>query len=159
VSTSLVVTSAACILAGVAYLLSVHIFAPSMLFLREPGFAVAFLLIGAASSAASVTGGTHSLRTGRLGSNVDWYLSNMSWVEGVITGEYLEYCRRLYGNRGDIGLHIGGARNIINEKICFSKDKESNVHISNYTYGRPHILMWTDRYHVYIGNESRDWVS
>jgi len=56
VSTSLLVTTGACILAGIAYLLSVHIFAPSMLFLREPRFAVAFLLIGAASSAAAVTG-------------------------------------------------------------------------------------------------------
>lgn len=56
VSTSLMVTTGACILAGVAYILSVHIFAPSMLFLRKPGFALAFLLIGAASSAAAVTG-------------------------------------------------------------------------------------------------------
>ncbi|MCQ8904067.1 MAG: hypothetical protein NQU42_08270 [Methanothrix sp.] len=32
-----------------------------------------------------------------LARTVDWYLSNRRWVEGVITGEYLEYCRRVYG--------------------------------------------------------------
>ncbi len=31
-----------------------------------------------------------------LARTVEWYLSNRSWVESVITGEYLEYCRRVY---------------------------------------------------------------
>jgi len=34
-----------------------------------------------------------------LARTVDWYLANQDWVEGVITGEYLEYCRRVYGVR------------------------------------------------------------
>jgi len=33
-----------------------------------------------------------------LARTVDWYLANQDWVEGVITGEYLEYCRRVYGD-------------------------------------------------------------
>jgi len=34
-----------------------------------------------------------------LARTVEWYLANQDWVEGVITGEYLEYCRRVYGVR------------------------------------------------------------
>jgi dTDP-glucose 4,6-dehydratase (EC 4.2.1.46) len=30
---------------------------------------------------------------------VDWYLANRDWAEGVITGEYLEHCRRVYWRR------------------------------------------------------------
>jgi dTDP-glucose 4,6-dehydratase len=29
---------------------------------------------------------------------VDWYLANRAWTERVITGEYQDYCRRIYGN-------------------------------------------------------------
>jgi len=28
---------------------------------------------------------------------VEWYLENQDWVEGVITGEYREYYRKVYG--------------------------------------------------------------
>jgi dTDP-glucose 4,6-dehydratase len=34
-----------------------------------------------------------------LGRTVEWYLENREWVEGVITGEYLEYYKRVYGTR------------------------------------------------------------
>jgi len=30
---------------------------------------------------------------------VDWYLENQEWVESVITGEYREYYRKVYGGR------------------------------------------------------------
>jgi dTDP-glucose 4,6-dehydratase len=30
---------------------------------------------------------------------VEWYLENQDWVEGVITGEYLDYCKRVYGTK------------------------------------------------------------
>lgn len=56
ISTSLIITTAACILAGMTFILLADLFSPSMLFLKEPGYALAFLLIGAVNSAASVTG-------------------------------------------------------------------------------------------------------
>jgi len=56
ISTSLIITTAACILAGMTFILLADLFSPSMLFLKEPGYALAFLLIGAVYSAASVTG-------------------------------------------------------------------------------------------------------
>ncbi len=30
---------------------------------------------------------------------VRWYLENREWLEGIISGEYLSYCERMYGNR------------------------------------------------------------
>ena len=56
ISTSLIVTTIACIMVGVIYILLVEILAPSMLFLREPGYALAFLLIGALDSTAIIAG-------------------------------------------------------------------------------------------------------
>lgn len=32
-----------------------------------------------------------------LGRTVQWYLENQDWVKGVVTGEYLEYYERVYG--------------------------------------------------------------
>jgi dTDP-glucose 4,6-dehydratase len=32
-----------------------------------------------------------------LRQTVEWYLENQDWVESVITGEYLEYYRKVYG--------------------------------------------------------------
>ena len=29
---------------------------------------------------------------------VEWYLENQDWVENVITGEYQDYYRRVYGS-------------------------------------------------------------
>lgn len=35
---------------------------------------------------------------------VEWYLENQDWVESVITGEYQEYYRRVYGQgKGEKG--------------------------------------------------------
>ncbi len=56
VGTSLIVTTAACILTGLAYIMLAVLVTPSMLFLREPGFALAFLLIGTVYSVTAVTG-------------------------------------------------------------------------------------------------------
>lgn len=56
IGTSLIITTAACILAGAIFILLADRFSPSMFFLREPGYALAFLLIGALNSAALVTG-------------------------------------------------------------------------------------------------------
>jgi len=55
IGTSLAVSTAACLLAGLGYALAAELLSPQMLFLREPGYALAFLLICAANSAASVT--------------------------------------------------------------------------------------------------------
>jgi O-antigen/teichoic acid export membrane protein len=57
ISTSLVVTTGASLLAGAMYIMLVEILAPSMLFLRKPEYALAFLLIGAVNSVAVMTGG------------------------------------------------------------------------------------------------------
>ena len=56
IGTSLIITTAACILAGLICILLADLFAPAMFFLREPGYALAFLLIAAANSVAGVTG-------------------------------------------------------------------------------------------------------
>lgn len=56
ISTSLIVTAAACIITGVIYIQLVEILAPSMLFLSEPGYALTFLLIGALNSVALIVG-------------------------------------------------------------------------------------------------------
>jgi O-antigen/teichoic acid export membrane protein len=56
ISTSLIVSTVACIMAGVIFILLIEILAPSMIFLREPGYALAFLLIGAVNSVAVITG-------------------------------------------------------------------------------------------------------
>lgn len=56
VSTSLIVTTAACILSGVIYVLLAEILAPSMILLRELGFALAFMLIGAMNSMTAIVG-------------------------------------------------------------------------------------------------------
>ena len=56
ISTSLIVTTAASIMAGLIYILLVQIPAPSMLFLMEPGYALTFLLICAINSVAVIAG-------------------------------------------------------------------------------------------------------
>ncbi len=56
ISTSLIVTTAACIMAGVIYIMLLEILAPSMLFLMEPRCALTFLLIGATNSVAMIVG-------------------------------------------------------------------------------------------------------
>jgi O-antigen/teichoic acid export membrane protein len=56
ISTSLIITTAACILAGIIFILLADLLSPSMIFMREPGYALAFLLIGAVNSVAAVTG-------------------------------------------------------------------------------------------------------
>ncbi len=56
ISTSLIITTAASILVGAIFILLADILSLSMLFLKEPGYALAFMLIGAVNSAASVTG-------------------------------------------------------------------------------------------------------
>ena len=32
-----------------------------------------------------------------LARTVEWYLENQDWIHGVITGEYLEYYKKVYG--------------------------------------------------------------
>jgi len=56
INTSLIMTTVGCIMAGVMYILLAEILVPSLLFLREPGYALTFLLIGVAYSLAAVTG-------------------------------------------------------------------------------------------------------
>lgn len=56
ISTSLIITTAACVLAGAIFILLADLLSPSMLFLKEPRYALAFLLIGAVNSTASVIG-------------------------------------------------------------------------------------------------------
>jgi O-antigen/teichoic acid export membrane protein len=55
-STSLVITTVAVLLMGAAYILLIDFLAPSLAFLKEPGYALAFLSIGAANSVAAITG-------------------------------------------------------------------------------------------------------
>lgn len=55
-STSLIITTLASLLAGMAYILLIDLLAPTLAFLKEPGYLVAFLLIGAANSVAAITG-------------------------------------------------------------------------------------------------------
>ncbi len=56
ISTSLIVTTVACIIAGIIYIILAEIMAPSMLFLRVPGFGLAFLLICVVNSVATIAG-------------------------------------------------------------------------------------------------------
>lgn len=56
IGTSLIIITAACILVGVIFILLTDLVSPSMLFLKEPRYALAFLLIGAVSSVSNVTG-------------------------------------------------------------------------------------------------------
>lgn len=55
-STSLIITTLASLLAGLAYIFLIDLLAPTLAFLREPCYLVAFLLIGAANSVAAITG-------------------------------------------------------------------------------------------------------
>lgn len=55
-STSLIITTLASLLAGLAYILLIDLLAPTLAFLKEPCYLVAFLLIGAANSVAAITG-------------------------------------------------------------------------------------------------------
>lgn len=55
-STSLIITTLASPLAGMAYILLIEFLAPTLAFLKEPCYLVAFLLIGAANSVAAITG-------------------------------------------------------------------------------------------------------
>ena len=56
IGTSLIIITAACILVGVIVTMLTDLVSPSMLFLKEPRYALAFLLIGAVSSVSNVTG-------------------------------------------------------------------------------------------------------
>lgn len=56
ISTSLIVSTVACIVAGVMYILLAKFLAPSMPSLRDPGYALVFLLIGIVNSLATVIG-------------------------------------------------------------------------------------------------------
>jgi O-antigen/teichoic acid export membrane protein len=56
ISTSLIITTAATILVGMIFILLADLLTPSMIFLKEPEYVLAFLLIGAVNSVASVTG-------------------------------------------------------------------------------------------------------
>lgn len=56
IGTSLIITTAACILTGVIFILLADFISPSMLYLRELGYALAFLLIGVLNSVAGLTG-------------------------------------------------------------------------------------------------------
>jgi O-antigen/teichoic acid export membrane protein len=56
ISTSLIVTTAACVFVGLVYLMLAEFLVPSMIFLREPGFAIVFLLIGIVNSVTNMTG-------------------------------------------------------------------------------------------------------
>jgi O-antigen/teichoic acid export membrane protein len=56
ISTSLIVTTIACVLAGIIYILLAELLAPSILFLKEPRYALAFLLIGVVYSVAGIIG-------------------------------------------------------------------------------------------------------
>lgn len=56
IGTSLVVTTVACIIAGIIYIMLTTFLATSLLFLKEPRFALAFLLVCAVYSVALITG-------------------------------------------------------------------------------------------------------
>jgi O-antigen/teichoic acid export membrane protein len=56
--TSLVITTVATLLVGMAYIMLIDFYAPTLSFLKEPGYALAFLLIGAVNSVAAITGNT-----------------------------------------------------------------------------------------------------
>jgi O-antigen/teichoic acid export membrane protein len=55
-STSLVITTAASLLVGAVYIMLIYLLAPALVLLREPGYALVFLSIGAANSVAAITG-------------------------------------------------------------------------------------------------------
>lgn len=54
--TSLIMTTIGCLMAGLVYILLAEFLVPSISFLRDPGYALSFLLIAVANSIASVTG-------------------------------------------------------------------------------------------------------
>jgi len=54
--TSLVVTTAATLLVGMAYIMLTEFFTPNLLFLKEYGYALTFILVGALNSMATMTG-------------------------------------------------------------------------------------------------------
>jgi len=56
ISTSLIITTSACILSGVILILLAEMVSPSMLFLKDQKNALAFLLIGLANSVVAITG-------------------------------------------------------------------------------------------------------
>jgi O-antigen/teichoic acid export membrane protein len=56
ISTSLIATTVACVLVGMIYVLLTELFAPSMLFLKMPGYVLAFLLIAELNMVTWVTG-------------------------------------------------------------------------------------------------------
>lgn len=43
-----------------------------------------------------------------LAMTVDWYLANRTWLDTVLSGRYLEYYDRMYGERGRHGPGPGG---------------------------------------------------
>lgn len=55
-STCLIITTVATLLMGAVYILLIEFLTPSLYLLKEPGYALAFLLIGAANSVAAITG-------------------------------------------------------------------------------------------------------
>jgi len=57
-STSLIITTVATLLVEMAYIMLIDFYAPTLSFLKEPGYALAFLLIGAVNSMATITGNT-----------------------------------------------------------------------------------------------------
>lgn len=56
ISTSLIVTTSACVISVVIFILLAEMIAPSMLFLKEQKYAFAFLLIGLVNSVAAIIG-------------------------------------------------------------------------------------------------------
>lgn len=56
ISTSLIVTTLACVLSAVIFILLAEMVTPSMLFLKEQKYALAFVLIGLVNSVAAITG-------------------------------------------------------------------------------------------------------
>lgn len=56
IGTSLIVTTVACVISGSIYILLAELLAPSMIFLKDPRYALTFLLIGAMNSVAGITG-------------------------------------------------------------------------------------------------------
>ncbi len=56
ISTSLIVTTSACVISVVIFILLAEMIAPSMLFMKEQKYALAFLLVGLVNSVAAIIG-------------------------------------------------------------------------------------------------------
>lgn len=99
IGTSLTVTTATCIVAGILYILLAELLAPSMLFLKDPRYVLAFLLIGAVNSLTGITG--NAFIAGRKAEN--YFLQNLLMALRILALVPLAFLG-VFGIFGSMGL-------------------------------------------------------